>query len=91
MNGWRRSLTSMTKIIILAGGGKGERIDYKIISQMKEKEVVHKRYREEAEAAKMMVEEEKALKQLRRTLVPHARPVPSFDLPFLPQQYACIP
>lgn len=33
------------------------------------------------------VEEEKALKQLRRTLVPHARPVPSFDHPFYPQKY----
>ncbi|KAL8468785.1 hypothetical protein ACS0TY_031833 [Phlomoides rotata] len=53
--------------------------------KMKEKEMVHKRYREEEEAAKTM-EEEKALKQLRRTLVPHARPVPSFDHPFLPQK-----
>lgn len=33
------------------------------------------------------MEEEKALKQLRRTLVPHARPVPNFDHPFLPQKY----
>jgi hypothetical protein len=33
------------------------------------------------------IEEEKALKQLRRTLVPHARPVPSFDRPFCPQKY----
>ncbi|GFZ05643.1 targeting protein for XKLP2 [Actinidia rufa] len=29
---------------------------------------------------------EKALKQLRRTLVPHARPVPNFEHPFLPQR-----
>ncbi|KAJ8534567.1 hypothetical protein K7X08_016295 [Anisodus acutangulus] len=53
--------------------------------KMKDKEVMHKRYREEAESARMM-EEEKALKQLRRTLVPHARPVPKFDHPFLPQK-----
>ncbi|KAH6833906.1 targeting protein for XKLP2 [Perilla frutescens var. hirtella] len=53
--------------------------------KIKEKEMVYKRYRDEAEAAKMM-EEEKALKQLRRTLVPHARPVPNFDRPFLPQK-----
>lgn len=33
------------------------------------------------------MEEEKALKQLRRTLVPHARPVPNFTNPFLPQKY----
>ncbi|KAK4344651.1 hypothetical protein RND71_034827 [Anisodus tanguticus] len=53
--------------------------------KIKDKEVMHKRYREEAESARMM-EEEKALKQLRRTLVPHARPVPKFDHPFLPQK-----
>ncbi|KAG8386856.1 hypothetical protein BUALT_Bualt03G0192500 [Buddleja alternifolia] len=55
--------------------------------KIKEKEMVYKRYREEAESAKMM-EEEKALKQLRRTLVPHARPLPKFDNPFLPQRSA---
>ncbi|GAB2285376.1 hypothetical protein Dimus_019829 [Dionaea muscipula] len=54
-------------------------------NKVKEKESMHKRYREEAEAAKM-VEEEKALKQLRRTLVPHARPVPDFANPFIPQK-----
>ncbi|KAJ8556147.1 hypothetical protein K7X08_022905 [Anisodus acutangulus] len=53
--------------------------------KIKDKEVMHKRYREEAESARMM-EEEKARKQLRRTLVPHARPVPKFDHPFLPQK-----
>ncbi|MCE2055135.1 hypothetical protein HAX54_042051 [Datura stramonium] len=53
--------------------------------KIKQKEVMHKRYREEAESARLM-EEEKALKQLRRTLVPHARPVPKFDHPFLPQK-----
>ncbi|KAI3457208.1 hypothetical protein Pfo_013871 [Paulownia fortunei] len=55
--------------------------------KIKVKEMVYKRYREEAESAKMM-EEEKALKQLRRTLVPHARPVPNFEHPFLPQKSA---
>ncbi|KAG5579169.1 hypothetical protein H5410_049796 [Solanum commersonii] len=53
--------------------------------KIKQKEVMHKRYREETESARMM-EDEKALKQLRRTLVPHARPVPKFDHPFLPQK-----
>ncbi|KAL1560663.1 protein TPX2-like [Salvia divinorum] len=55
--------------------------------KIKETEMVYKRYREETEAAKMM-EEEKALKQLRRTMVPHARPVPKFNHPFLPQKSA---
>lgn len=47
--------------------------------------MMYKRYREEAEAERQM-EEEKALKQLRRTLVPHARPVPSFANPFVSQK-----
>lgn len=54
--------------------------------KVQEKEMTYKRYREESDAAKMM-EEEKALKQMRRTMVPHARPVPKFDHPFCPQRY----
>ncbi|KAH9617004.1 hypothetical protein KSS87_010356 [Heliosperma pusillum] len=53
--------------------------------KIKEKDLKYKRYREEAEAERQM-EEEKALKQLRRTLVPHARPVPNFANPFTPQK-----
>ncbi|KAM3288486.1 hypothetical protein P3S67_021916 [Capsicum chacoense] len=53
--------------------------------KIKQKEMMHKRYIEETESARM-IEEEKALKQLPRTLVPHARPVPKFDHPFLPQK-----
>ncbi|XP_062105968.1 protein TPX2 isoform X2 [Humulus lupulus] len=53
--------------------------------KIKEKEVMYKRYREESDAARM-IEEEKALKQLRRTMVPHARPVPNFNNPFCPQK-----
>ncbi|KAB2043474.1 hypothetical protein ES319_D01G020000v1 [Gossypium barbadense] len=53
--------------------------------KIKEKEMVYKRFREESEAARM-IEEEKALKQLRRTMVPHARPLPKFDHPFCPQK-----
>ncbi|XP_022738282.1 protein TPX2 [Durio zibethinus] len=53
--------------------------------KIKEKEMKYKRYREESEAARM-IEEEKALKQLRRTMVPHARPLPKFDHPFCPQK-----
>ncbi|KAF3330114.1 protein TPX2-like protein [Carex littledalei] len=54
-------------------------------NKIKEKEVMYKRQREEAESTKLM-EEEKALKQLRRTMVPHARPLPKFEKPFLPQR-----
>ncbi|GAV80582.1 TPX2 domain-containing protein/TPX2_importin domain-containing protein [Cephalotus follicularis] len=55
--------------------------------KIKEKEMLYKRYREESESAKMM-EEEKALKQMRRTMVPYARPLPTFDHPFCPQKSA---
>ncbi|KAK8706525.1 hypothetical protein V6N13_050086 [Hibiscus sabdariffa] len=57
----------------------------KPLTQIKVKEMTYKRYREESEAARM-IEEEKALKQLRRTMVPHARPLPKFDHPFCPQK-----
>ncbi|KMT02410.1 hypothetical protein BVRB_9g205210 isoform B [Beta vulgaris subsp. vulgaris] len=53
--------------------------------KIKDKEMMYKRYREEAEAERQM-EDEKALKHLRRTMVPHARPVPKFANPFLPQK-----
>ncbi|KAL9666836.1 hypothetical protein QQ045_001179 [Rhodiola kirilowii] len=54
-------------------------------NKVQEKEMMYKRYREESDAAKMM-EDEKALKQMRRTMVPHARPVPKFANPFFPQR-----
>ncbi|CAN6199123.1 unnamed protein product [Urochloa humidicola] len=52
---------------------------------IKEKEKTYKRLREENEFAQK-IEEEKALKQLRRSMVPHARPLPKFDRPFCPQK-----
>ncbi|KAM3365855.1 hypothetical protein ACQJBY_015462 [Aegilops geniculata] len=54
-------------------------------NKVKEKEITYKRLREENEFAQK-IEEEKALKQLRRTLVPQARPLPKFDRPFRPQR-----
>uniref|UniRef100_A0A0D9WZ96 TPX2 C-terminal domain-containing protein n=1 Tax=Leersia perrieri TaxID=77586 RepID=A0A0D9WZ96_9ORYZ len=54
-------------------------------NMVKEKETTYKRLREENEFAQK-IEEEKALKQLRRTLVPQARPLPKFDRPFRPQR-----
>ncbi|KAL9282291.1 hypothetical protein AtEden1_Chr5g0129051 [Arabidopsis thaliana] len=35
---------------------------------------------------KTLLEEERALKQLRRTIVPQTRPVPNFNNPFLPHK-----
>ncbi|CAN8247910.1 unnamed protein product [Cochlearia groenlandica] len=60
-----------------------ERADFD--QKIKEKEMMYKRYREETKATKMLVEE-RALKQMRRTMVPQARPVPNFNNPFLPQK-----
>lgn len=54
-------------------------------TMVKEKEISYKRLREENEFAQK-IEEEKALKQLRRTMVPQARPLPKFDRPFRPQR-----
>ncbi|WCJ43107.1 targeting protein for XKLP2 [Euphorbia peplus] len=53
--------------------------------KLKVKEQMYNRYKEEKEAARLM-EEEKAVKEMRRTMVPHARPVPNFDHPFCPKK-----
>ncbi|KAG2645569.1 hypothetical protein PVAP13_2KG431700 [Panicum virgatum] len=54
-------------------------------NMIKEKEKTYKRLREENEFAQK-IEEEKAVKQMRRSMVPHARPLPKFDRPFRPQR-----
>ncbi|GJY58415.1 retrovirus-related pol polyprotein from transposon TNT 1-94 [Tanacetum coccineum] len=51
--------------------------------KLNEKEIMYMRYRDEAKSLKM---EDKALKQLRRTLVPYARLMPNFNKPFLPRK-----
>ncbi|KAL7128966.1 hypothetical protein ABFS83_13G030800 [Erythranthe nasuta] len=79
----RKPLTEVQEFNLHVDHRAADRAEFD--KKIKEKETVYKRYREEAESAKMM-EEEKALKQLRRTLVPHARPVPNFNHPFLPQK-----
>ncbi|CAN1351411.1 Protein TPX2 [Linum perenne] len=79
----RRPLTEVQKIQLHVDNRASNRAEFD--QKVKEKEMVYKRYREESEAAKM-IEEEKALKQLRRTMVPHARPVPNFEKPFLPHK-----
>ncbi|KAL3821452.1 hypothetical protein ACJIZ3_007357 [Penstemon smallii] len=79
----RKPLTEVQEFNLHVDHRAADRAEFD--KKIKEKEMMYKRYRDEAESAKMM-EEEKALKQLRRTLVPHARPVPKFDHPFLPQK-----
>jgi Targeting protein for Xklp2 (TPX2) domain len=36
------------------------------------------------------MEDEKALKQMRRIMVPHARPLPKFEKTFIPQRYVSL-
>ncbi|XP_011029042.1 PREDICTED: protein TPX2 [Populus euphratica] len=79
----RKPLTQVQQFNLHADQRAVERAEFD--HKVKEKEMLYKRYREESETAKMM-EEEKALKQLRRTMVPHARPVPNFNHPFCPQK-----
>ncbi|KAG7011981.1 Protein TPX2, partial [Cucurbita argyrosperma subsp. argyrosperma] len=79
----RKPLTQIQKFNLHVDNRAVDRAEFD--EKVKEKEMMYKRYREESDAARM-VEEEKALKQLRRTLVHHARPVPKFDHPFHPQR-----
>ncbi|XP_039046340.1 protein TPX2-like [Hibiscus syriacus] len=79
----RKPLTQVQEFDLHVNHRAVERAEFD--QKIKEKEMIYKRYREESEAARM-IEEEKALKQLRRTMVPHARPLPKFDHPFCPQK-----
>ncbi|CAH8313443.1 unnamed protein product [Eruca vesicaria subsp. sativa] len=79
----RKPLTEIQEFNLHVETRAVERADFD--HKIKEKENQYKRYREESEAAKM-VEEERFLKQMRKTMVPHARPVPNFNKPFLPQK-----
>ncbi|CAN1230979.1 Protein TPX2 [Linum perenne] len=79
----RRPLTEVQQIHLHVDHRAVDRAEFD--QKVKEKEMMYKRYREESEAAKM-IEEEKAMKQLRRTMVPHARPVPNFEQPFCPKR-----
>ncbi|KAF8104423.1 hypothetical protein N665_0172s0054 [Sinapis alba] len=79
----RKPLTAIQEFNLYVDHRAVERADFD--HKIKEKEMMYKRYREETEVAKM-VEEERALKQLRRTMIPQARPVPNFNNPFVPQK-----
>ncbi|CAM6109343.1 unnamed protein product [Calypogeia fissa] len=50
-----------------------------------EKHNQYKRFREEYEAARK-AEEDRSIKAMRREMVPHARPMPVFHRPFVPQR-----
>ncbi|XP_066397779.1 protein TPX2-like isoform X2 [Miscanthus floridulus] len=79
----RKPLTEVQQFVLHVDERAVQRSEFD--SMIKEKEKTYKRLREENEFAQK-IEEEKALKQLRRTMVPHARPLPKFDRPFRPQK-----
>ncbi|XP_010929249.1 protein TPX2 [Elaeis guineensis] len=79
----RKPLTEVQEFVFHSDHRSVQRSEFD--KKIKEKEMMYKRMREESETTKM-IEEEKAVKQLRRTMVPHARPLPKFDNPFLPQK-----
>ncbi|KAF8409216.1 hypothetical protein HHK36_005290 [Tetracentron sinense] len=79
----RKPLTQVQEFVLHVDHRAVDREEFD--KKIKEKEMMYKRYREEYESEKMM-EEEKALKQMRRTMVPHARPIPNFEHPFHPHK-----
>ncbi|KAI4383317.1 hypothetical protein MLD38_009169 [Melastoma candidum] len=79
----RRPFTQVQEFSLQSDHRAADRAEYD--HKIKEKGMEYKRHREEIEAAKMM-EEEKALKRLRRTLVHHSKPIPNFSHPFHPQK-----
>ncbi|RWW05108.1 hypothetical protein GW17_00031636 [Ensete ventricosum] len=79
----RKPLTEIKEFVLHVDHRAVERTEFD--QKIKEKELTYKRLREEQEFAQMM-EEEKAVKQMRRTMVPHARPLPKFNNPFVPQK-----
>ncbi|KAI0527384.1 hypothetical protein KFK09_002984 [Dendrobium nobile] len=79
----RKPLTDVQEFVLHVDHRAVERSEFD--KKMKEREMTGKRIREEQENAKM-IEEEKVIKQMRRTMVPHARPIPKFDNPFHPQK-----
>ncbi|ONK74917.1 uncharacterized protein A4U43_C03F11440 [Asparagus officinalis] len=81
----RKPLTDVEEFVLHVNHRAQERSEFD--KKIKEKEVMYKRLREEQETSKL-IEEENEIKQMRREMVPHARPLPKFDNPFLPQRSA---
>ncbi|XP_068654038.1 protein TPX2-like isoform X2 [Aristolochia californica] len=79
----RKPLTEVQKFALHVDHRAVDRSEFD--KKVMEKEMMYKRYREEFEM-NQKIEEEKEVKQMRRTMVPHARPVPNFANPFLPQR-----
>lgn len=79
----RKPLTEVHEFTFHADARALERAEFD--QKVKEKENLYKRFREDYETAKKL-EEERLVKRMRRTMVPHARPVPTFEKPFVPKR-----
>ncbi|PKA58115.1 Protein TPX2 [Apostasia shenzhenica] len=77
----RRPLTEVQEFVLHMDHRAVKRSEFH--KKIEEKELNVKRIREEQEHAKL-IEEEREIKHMRRTMVPHAKPLPKFDNPFHP-------
>lgn len=79
----RKPLTEVQEFTFHADARALERAEFD--QKVKEKENLYKRFREDYETAKKL-EEERCIKKMRKSMVPQARPVPTFDKPFVPKR-----
>ncbi|CAA7405565.1 unnamed protein product [Spirodela intermedia] len=79
----RKPLTEVQEFALHVDHRATERAEFD--QKVKEKETMYKRMRDEYEVSKK-IEEEREVKQMRKTMVPTARPLPNFANPFLPQK-----
>lgn len=79
----RMPLTEVQEFIFHADARAAERVQFD--KKVLEKQNLYMKLKEEYEAAKK-VEEERAIKTMRKEMIPHARPLPAFNKPFVPER-----
>ncbi|KAL3692098.1 hypothetical protein R1sor_005749 [Riccia sorocarpa] len=79
----RKPLTDVQEFQFHLDSRATERAEFE--KMLQEKQNQYKRFREECEAVRK-AEEEKIIKALRKEMVPHARPMPVYGRPFVPQR-----
>lgn len=79
----RMPLTEVQEFSFHADARAAERLEFD--KKILEKQNLYMKLKEEYEAAKK-VEEERAIKAMRQEMIPHARPLPSFNKPFVPER-----
>lgn len=79
----RKPLTEVHEFAFHVDTRAVERADFD--KKVVEKQNLYKRFRDEFEASRK-ADEERLIKSMRRMMVPHARPMPAFEKPFLPRR-----